>query len=438
MLRLRDFKNFPSAEVDLSAPLTILLGRNGTGKTNLIEGVELLAALVQGVPLHEISETDRGGPLDLRGGLPSCPRFGASTFGFGLQTELSFGGASREILYELTIGVDRSGAHFDTERLSIGQRRLLDAERAEPGFLEVTHDDLGRGASPRIRTSGLRSVLSRYWEVVADSSPRVGNLSWARRTVDAVRRRLQRAFVLDPVPNAMREYERATPRASLAPNGSGLSATLFALSKGGPEQQAALGRITDTIRQIEDEPFRQIGFVETSLGDVIAGLESERYRRSDGDTLIDTRLLSNGTLRMLAVLTALETVPATSRLVIENIDRSLHPHHAGVLAAYLPDAAARRRANVLVTTHGPAFMNALSEPQFERVSICHRDDTAGRCRVTRLASLEDIDLMSLYGGLGDQVTRGRLEKRLDSGYEERRRRALQEWIASVSGPVAEG
>lgn len=40
MHRLEDFKNFSLAELDLFEPLTILLGRNGAGKTNLIEGVE--------------------------------------------------------------------------------------------------------------------------------------------------------------------------------------------------------------------------------------------------------------------------------------------------------------------------------------------------------------------------------------------------------------
>ena len=41
MHRLTDFKNFAQAEVNLFEPLTILLGRNGSGKTNLLEGIEL-------------------------------------------------------------------------------------------------------------------------------------------------------------------------------------------------------------------------------------------------------------------------------------------------------------------------------------------------------------------------------------------------------------
>ena len=74
---LTDFKNFARAELDLFKPLTVLLGRNGSGKTNLIEGVELLATLARGTPFNEISDVDRGGIFEVRGGLRSCIRFGS-------------------------------------------------------------------------------------------------------------------------------------------------------------------------------------------------------------------------------------------------------------------------------------------------------------------------------------------------------------------------
>ena len=78
---LTDFKNFACAELDLFDPVTVLLGRNGSGKTNLIEGVELLAALARGVPFHEITDTERSGSFEVRGGLRSCVRFGTDRFG---------------------------------------------------------------------------------------------------------------------------------------------------------------------------------------------------------------------------------------------------------------------------------------------------------------------------------------------------------------------
>ena len=78
---LADFKNFARAELDLFRPLTVLLGRNGSGKVNLIEGVELLATLARGALFSEISDVDRGGIFEVRGGLRSCIRFGKETLG---------------------------------------------------------------------------------------------------------------------------------------------------------------------------------------------------------------------------------------------------------------------------------------------------------------------------------------------------------------------
>src|SRR3954468_13492335 len=38
-LRLRDFRSYPNAEVALAPGLTVVHGRNGAGKTNLLEGL---------------------------------------------------------------------------------------------------------------------------------------------------------------------------------------------------------------------------------------------------------------------------------------------------------------------------------------------------------------------------------------------------------------
>ena len=93
MHSLTDFKNFAHAEINLFEPLTILLGRNGSGKTNLIEGVELLAALAGGAPFNEITDVGRGGTFEVRGGLRSCPRFGERNFRLRFnRTSVTFDG----------------------------------------------------------------------------------------------------------------------------------------------------------------------------------------------------------------------------------------------------------------------------------------------------------------------------------------------------------
>lgn len=429
---LTDFKNFRHAEVDLSAPLTILLGRNGSGKTNLIEGVEVMGALARGFPFHDITELGRGGTVEVRGGLAYCRRFGARAFGLGLDLpEFHHERGASRVTYDLEIAADSAGIRFSRESLHFDGKPLFTASSPEDGLQNVVYDNFADGPASGRQLSGRSSVLSRYSELA------VGPITEARLRIAleaaaAVVEQSRRPYVFELTPKAMRNYEHIDPRAQLTRSGANLSAVLFSLRNGNGDRAAALPRVTAAIRQISEEPFREIGFTETPTGDVIAGLVAETGDASNGTRLIDARLLSNGTLRMLAVMSALESVADGSRVVIEEFDTGLHPSRAAVLVSYVAEAASRRHLNVVLTTHNPAIMNATDESHWGCVWICHRDDTRQESRVTRLSDLDDALLMSIAGGLGNFVTQGRLDRRLDSGYEEYRDRATQEWLDSLS------
>ena len=430
---LTNFKNFKRAELDLFMPLTILLGRNGAGKTNLIEGVELMAALARGVPVNEITDAGRGGVLELRGGLASCVRFRASRLQLRFhRAVLPFGGKRQSVDYRLEVATGKAGAHLAAERLQLGERVFFDAHSEDGEVFDITYDNFAAGRSPRYRLSTSSSILSRYEEVVANSRTKSDRLQHAKRAVGGVRHYLRGSYIFDPAPKSMRDYERANPQATLLRNGSNLSAVLFALAKGNDTQAAALARVTETIRQIPEEPFESIAFVETPLGDVKAGFRAEQGRGLGGGRLIDAGLLSDGTLRMLAVLTALETVPQKSRIVIEEFDNGLHPSRVELLLRHIADTARTRKLNVLLTTHNPACMNALTEAQMQSVWICHREGTRRASKVTRLTDLDAAVTLGLGGGLGDFVARGALEKRLADSYGDDRKEAMRRWLESVS------
>ena len=433
MHRLKDFKNFEDAGLDLFEPLTILLGRNGSGKTNLIEGVELMAALARGVPINEVTDIGRGGALEVRGGLSSCGRFGTTSFALRLDhAGVKFESERQPINYAIEIATgDPTGAHLAAETLKVGSRVWFEARSEEGEVFDVQYDNFAPGRNPHCHLSTSSSVLSRYDEVVANSKTMSGRLRSAKQVVAVVRDYLRGSYTLDPVAKFMRNYERASPQPLLLRNGSNLSAVLFALFKGNSEQRETLQRITRTIRQIPEAPFKSIGFVETQLGDVMAGFHAEQGSDLNGE-LMDVRLLSDGTLRMLAVLTALETVPKHSRIVIEEFDNGLHPSRAKLLVQHLASTAEQRKLNVLLTTHNAACMDALDEAQLKNVWICHRDGPRKSSKVTRLADLDVLMTMGLTGSLGDFVTRGALENRLAANYGENREKAMRQWIESVS------
>ena len=133
-------------------------------------------------------------------------------------------------------------------------------------LMEVRYDNFSPGRNPTCQVSASRSVLSRYEEIIRRSQANNPRLRASTRTVDSVRGHLRNSYIFDPQPKAMREYARAESNPRLLRGGANLSAVLFALSEGEEEQQAALRRITEIVRQIPEEPFARIGFAETTLG----------------------------------------------------------------------------------------------------------------------------------------------------------------------------
>ncbi len=275
-------------------------------------------------------------------------------------------------------------------------------------------------------------MLSRYEEIIRDSQANNPKLRSSSRTVRNVRRYLRNSYIFDPQPKAMREYARVESNPQLLRSGANLAAVLFALSELEEGTNPALRRITEIVRQIPEEPFARIGFEETSLGDVMAGFVPDAESETDRRKLVDARILSDGTLRMLAIVTALETVPDGSRIVVEEFDNGLHPSRAKLLVGALSDAANRRRLNVLVTTHNPAFMDALDESQMDEVLICHGHESRAGSQVARLGDMDIAGTVGLRGGLGDFVTRGALEEHLAPDFAERRSREAREWLASLT------
>jgi predicted ATPase len=223
----------------------------------------------------------------------------------------------------------------------------------------------------------------------------------------------------------MRGYERITGQ-PLARNGANLSAVLYGLKKGGKGDQETLERLLGRIRQVPEEPFSDLSFVDTDLNDVIFG-----FRHTEQSPLRDARILSDGTLRCLAVLTALETAEERSRIVIEEFDNGVHPSRVKVLSAAMEDCAERKALNVLATTHNPATLDGLSLEQLQNVVMCVWDAGQAASRLVRLTELPRFMEFMNRGRLGDLVTRKVLDRYLAPDSEEKRRAQAGQWVESL-------
>jgi|CXWL01.1.fsa_nt_gi ABC-type branched-subunit amino acid transport system ATPase component len=432
MYSFKNFKNFADTQLNLFESVTLMIGKNGSGKSNAIEGVELLAQIAHGRPLHEIVDVGRGngGMFEIRGGLQGCLSYQADPSATAGAFELKFGdatfvfdGQKQDIKYSVTVGFP--DAKIQKEKLTVGDRVIFDAKVGRSDILKVTYDNFKSGVNkPAAQLPADRSVLSRY-ETFIDLGNKNAKQRDATKLVRVLEGHLNAAFVFDPAPRLMREYERMG-QSVLQKNGSNLSSVLHSLKQGKEEKQATLFRILDLIRQLPEEPFTEFDFVETRARDVLLGL-----KREDG-TVTDARSLSDGTLRALAIIAALETVPENSRIVIEEIDNGIHPSRIKSLVDAVWECSKRRKLNILVTTHNPATLDGLDAEQLKAVVLCYLDDASRTSKLIRLTELPRVESLMEQGRLGDLVTRRVLEKYLLPDFEENQKSKTKAWLESLA------
>lgn len=420
-----DFKGFSKAQIELFKSLTVLIGPNGSGKTNLTEGIELLSFIANGGSLHDVSDIGRGGKgLKIRGGLQSCASHLQARFSMGFGASFKFE-SNEHKNYWYDIGIETfPEPRIWFERLAFHDGTIIfkaigQSEATSSGDIIVEFNNFAQGRNPKASVANGKSVLSQY-EFFAKTNKKYNA---CMRLVSATMNHLRQSFVFDPNPKLMRTYERIGNNV-LSKDGANLSSVLYHLSKGSDEDKQTLQQLLDWIKHLPGEPYKGFEFVTTSLNDVILGLK-------EGDNFIDARLLSDGTLRCLAVLTALETVASGSRVIIEEFDNGLHPSRVHILLQAMKSCCERRKLNILVTTHNPATLNALDEKQLEGVVFCAWDKES---KSTKLISLKDLprhDELLESGQLGDLVTRQVVDKYFSPEFEEEHKKNAMDWLRSL-------
>jgi hypothetical protein len=126
-VHLTAFKSFRDATLPI-LPLTVLTGRNNSGKSNALDGIEVLSRLASGEEIGDALDGRRreGGPV--RGGSRGCVPHGASTFTLGCTVRVE-GEPARHYRLELTVQVEPE-LRIEQERLQ-GLGPTLEANRAE-------------------------------------------------------------------------------------------------------------------------------------------------------------------------------------------------------------------------------------------------------------------------------------------------------------------
>lgn len=423
-LKVQGYKSLVDVDVEFS-PLTTIFGPNAAGKSNLLDVVSLLARIVTSENLDQAFAGHRGSPLE------------AFTFSAGGMAELLAGGAARFTLeadVEVSESVEdvvreeieraRTGLSETAPRKLVMNRRLRYTITVEiltnSGHLRVMDERLAalkadwtpdRGRNPFIWREGAEDIIRLrregqghpIYEEVGQDRPVASKRLYAPHYphVFAFREELARwrAYFLEP--SAMRAETPLKEVLVLPPDGGDLAAFYNTLRTTQPRQfvsfERALHNVVTTADGVRVEPDKS-GLLQLEV------IES--------GTPMSSRVVSEGTLRVLGLLAITNPLEPLSVVGYEEPENGIHADRLSMVARVLLNAAERGTTQYLVNTHSPVLPEHLLGEAAARIIYCRK---VGRSSTFELVMAADVDPRGNGGAVGDEDPVSTFSQRLVRG-----------------------
>ena len=463
-LKVSGFKNLIDIDVPLG-PFTCVAGTNGTGKSNLFDAIQFLNALVDHtlIDAAQSVRSERGGAGDVRDLFHRIGDTHIKTMSFEAEMIIPQKGiddlgqqvkATTTLLRYRVVLAYRADSPSPLGHLELIEERLdhlklgdwgkhlkfadhrkdwrdsvLKGKRTVP-FISTTiqegnrvikvHQDGGNGVSPRT--------------ILAENLPRtvLSTISTAQRpTALLARREMQSWCLFQLEASSLREPDRFTTPPGLGNDGAHLPATLYQMARSEKNTSP-----TSKGKEIYD-------WIATRLSELLDDVATIRIDRDEqrelltlevtdhSGTVYPARLLSDGTLRFLA-LSILESDPnATGLICMEGPENSIHPSQIPLLLQLLQDIATdvtipvgsdNPLRQVIISTHSPPVIqevfddtlliaglegSVLDGQQFHGVRFSWLSDT---WRVETLPEVAPVSKDQLLAYLGPTLPRTSLPK----------------------------
>ena len=425
---VENFKSYRRAELEL-APLTVLIGANASGKSNAIEALRLLSWVAQGRVLGDIRRDVQENDRAVRGSVMRLGFENAPAFTLSCRT-------THEEWDRYSVTLRRAAddnLHIEREELG-GERRHVPLfkvveSRETTGKIRVAYNNFARGGNkPKVICVDNMAVLSQFQSPARFGAPHRRSAREIPEVSNLYRNWLSNILFLDLRPWEMRGYAYETDK-SLASDGANLSGVLHGLC----EDQDVKAVLLGFVESLPEQNITDIAFVRTERGEVMVKLTETFGGR---DVAHDASLLSDGTLRVLAVAAAVLSAPEGSLVVIEEIDNGVHPNRIGRMLKRLSELAEDRGVRILMTSHNPALLDALPLDAIPNAVFCYRDLDDGSSRLTRLEDIPRYPELVAQGTVGRLVTRGIVERfAKDRLAPEERKRRAHAWLAELQKQV---
>jgi len=319
-ITLKRFRSVPFERIDFDNP-TIFVGRNGSGKSNLVSAFTFLAEAMA-APLQAV--------FDKAGGISSVRnRTSGKSYPPNLGMRIDFGrlngkAVSGHYAFEIR-ALPNHGFEVLREQCRVGANYWFDR----------SHDKFSSNAS------GLRPLL--------DSSSLGLPLVGGEAKFAPVLRTLAAMRVYSIEPGKLREMQEPDSGTSLKRDGSNVTSVLQEIQR---RSEDDFHRIWETLESIVPNTKRvQVKKHGNRLSLVFTQQWGEKKR-----LLFEGFSMSDGTLRAIGLLAAVFQQPAPTLIAVEEPEATIHPGALDSVLELLRHAS--RQVQVVITTHSPDLLDA--------------------------------------------------------------------------------
>ena len=370
-IKIRDFKSIGEIDLELD-PVTVLVGRSGSGKSNLVQAIRFLRNLLFDLALASHNEF----------GWERIVPVGKQNPQTSIDVTFSVPGEERDYRYVVAFGLQRSIKAFQgsntplilrQEQLSLGEEMIFSRGRdptagawswkKAPNVTPVP----SQAETPRLGSfPSLQQVVFAY----AALSTGIGYYHFPSSTLVASRRpqpveQMPKHFTgLDDNATNYRDVMRSIIQDFHRPL---IRKSLF----------ATLQSVNPSIESIE------LDSLTTPTKASIA------HKAADRIFALSLEQESDGFRRFYAHLLALYQIPSKLLLVFEEPENAIFPGALSVLAEEFRAAPCEDRGQVVLTTHSPILLDSFDVENVRVVEMHHGQTVVGKISKTQRQSVKD-------------------------------------------------
>ncbi len=390
-IHIRGYKSLIDVEMKLS-PLTLLFGPNSAGKSNFLDSLQLLSKMATSQTLNEAFDPPyRGKPLESftfgEGGLRGLME--QERLVFSIEVDLRLSDTVVESVNRQILDMRRPSGEGRPEASGSSSARVrerdlryrIDIEMVpRSGFLRVTDEYLAALNSKGEPTGGRKPFLERQGEKIHLRLEGQAHPTQYERYLDrtilsmphypphyphlvAARRELESwlFFYFEPR-ERMRAANPVKEVRHIGLMGEELAAYLNTLQALEPKQFEAVEKALHTM-------MPNIDGIEIDVSDI----GEVELRLKESGVAIPSRVLSEGTLRLLGLLALTGAGNSPSLVGFEEPENGVHPRRIHLIAELLKTRSGFGPTQYIVTTHSPILPDMLPNDSLFAVQ------RSGRC-----------------------------------------------------------